>query len=211
MSLHYPAAATCGGRSSTHHHNKIMKKLRNIFGQECKLAASSSNTKLYAEDYEEVQRRLVGGRTESAELRDLIRSGLQRERYKQAADDPAIRTLLRTFQDMISRSLAEVEGRLMSQIQIESSLAFNYLSKMYPNAVFAAEALSQLPADTAPDELREQARKHYTNLYDEIQEEAGQFTERMVKQHNEATAKVRETRQGGASLPRSDAVSQKSE
>jgi hypothetical protein len=169
--------------------------MRKIIGEEGKLASSSSNTKLYAEDWKEVQQRCVGGQTESAELRDLVHSGLQRERYRKAASDPAIRELLRTFQDMIEQSLSGVETRLSAQIEVESSLAAKYLLHIYPMSVFAAEALRQIPRDLAPDELREQAWDHYFNMYDEIQDEARKFTESQVKTRNDAFKEIREGRQ----------------
>jgi len=187
---------------------KLSRRLRKIVGEEDKLAPSSSNTKLYAEDYEEVQRRLVNGRTESAELRELVRSGLQRERYKKAASDPAIRELLRTFQEMLDHSLSQAEERLAARLRIESSVAANYLARIYPLALFAAEALRQLPADTAPDELRQKALEHYNALYEEVEVEARQYTEQAVTRRDEASAKVREAWEAGAPLPPAVAGSQ---
>lgn len=163
-------------------------------GEEGKLAPSSSNTKLLAKDYEDVQRRCVGGRTESSVLRELVHSGLQRERYKQAAADPAVRELLRTFQEMLDHSLSDVERRLREQIQIESCLAANYLLKLYPLAMFAAEVLGQLPADLAPEDLRQQVWDKYVALYEQMQQEGQEFTDDLIKKRDVASRKLRQER-----------------
>ncbi|PYS75969.1 MAG: hypothetical protein DMF66_17315 [Acidobacteria bacterium] len=155
-----------------------------------------------------MQQRLINGRTESAELRDLVHSGLQRERYRQATSDPAIRELLRTFQEMLDHSLSQAEERLAARLRIESSIAANYLARIYPLALFAAEALRQLPADTAPDDLRAKALEHYNALYEEVEVEARQYTEQAVTRRDEASAKVREAWEAGAPLPPAVAGSQ---
>jgi hypothetical protein len=173
---------------------KLSRRLRAVVGEEGRLAHSSSNTKLYAEDYEEVQRRCVGGRTESFELRELVHSGLQREHYRKAASDPAIRELLRTFQEMLDHSLADVERRLREQIQIESCLAANYLLEIYPLARFAAEVLGQLPADLAPAEQRQQAWDNYGALYEQMQREGQEFTDDLIRKRDEAARKLRQER-----------------
>jgi hypothetical protein len=180
----------------------LSRRLRAIVGEEGKLAPSSSNTKLYAEDYEEVQRRLVGGRTESSELRELVHSGLQRERYKKVASDPAIRELLRTFQEMIDRSLADVERRLTGHIEVESCLAANYLIEVFPLARFAAEALAQLPYDLPPEEERQEIGNHYRALCEDVKRETREFTDTQVRRRNEASRKLRQERLG-STLPSS--------
>jgi hypothetical protein len=188
--------------------NRLSKRLRAVIGEGDRLAHSSSNTKLYAEDYEEVQRRCVGGRTESSELRELVHRGLQRERYRKAASDPAVRELLRTFQEMLDRSLGDVERRLNEQIQTESALALNYLAGMYAHVTFAGEALSMLAGDLAPEEVRRQMWEHYGVIYDRHHEEASQLTAQQVERRNATSRKLRREREETSPPPAPDAAHQ---
>lgn len=77
-------------------------KFRRLLGEGKALADRSSTTRLYAEDYDQIQSRCVNGRRESALIREAVHGWLVRERYKEVANDPALRELLRTFDKIVA-------------------------------------------------------------------------------------------------------------
>jgi hypothetical protein len=166
------------------------KRLRQIVGEEEKLATASSNTKLYADDWEEVQRRCVGGRTESAELRDLVHSGLQRERYRQAANDPAMRTLLRTFDEMIEHRLTQVQARLIEQMAVESDVVNLYFMKVLPFLMFGGRALLAHLGKSEPSDDPAELKKFYTEMAQKIVEEAKVVTQEIFQEREEMIARL---------------------
>lgn len=152
-----------------------------MLGQDNAYAKESSSTKLYKEDWLEVQSYCVGGQSESQVIRELVRKGLQREHYRRAASDPAIRELLRTFDEMVSHRLSEVEARIRGQAQAESSAACKFLIEMMPAIMFTGNVLGALPSDLAPDDLREKALDFYQDVYTKSVQYAKSFTEDTLK------------------------------
>ena len=173
-----------------------------MLGENEAFASQSSSTKLYQEDYAEVQALCAGGESESAVIRELVREGLRRKHYRRAASDPAIRELLRTFNEMINHNLSETEARVRAHVQAESATACNLLIRMLPEVIFSADAFRQFPADTAPDDLRQVALDRYEGIHRGAENEAQVFV-------NQALA-ARADRVAAIGLPNQDCPEQPS-
>jgi hypothetical protein len=166
------------------------RRLRLLTGEKDALATVSSNTKLFVEDYEEVRQLCAGGKTESAVIRELVHMGLQRARYKKAASDPAMRELLRTFDEIMTHRLLQMELRLMQQLAIESDVVNQYFRKALPFLMYAGRALRAYLAGEEPTSDPEQLNKFYMNMAYQIVEEAKGVTEAIFNARKERSDEV---------------------
>jgi hypothetical protein len=148
------------------------KRLSRVFGTDDGLADQSSTTKLYREDFKEVQQLCAGGQTHSEVLRNLIHKGLQRDRYKRAASDPAMRELLRTYDELLTHRLAETEARVRPHLSAEAGVIFEVLRRLLRPTLFTADALGTFITDVMGKNESPHDGDYYASVFDEIDEES---------------------------------------
>lgn len=125
---------------------------------------------------------------ESALIRELVHSGLQRERYRQAANDPAIRELLRTFSEMLTDQLGPMEERITHQMAVESDVAALYFQKLLPFIMFTGRALLARFAGGEPQATAEAVKAFYAEMAQKAMEEVRAVAEDIFHQREELMA-----------------------
>lgn len=136
---------------------KSTTSARDVFPQDDKeIMDVSSSTKLYKEDYAEVQSLCAGGATESAVIRELVRRGLYARRYRQATNDPAFRELLRTFGRMVENRLYAFERRTRGQMDEDFGALAELLTLALSGNEFQIRELKPLAFNVTPEEVSEE-------------------------------------------------------
>lgn len=134
-----------------------------------RLASDSSSTRLYEEDFVEVQGLCVGGRKESEVIRELVRLALYARRYRQATKDPAFREMLRGFDDQVGVRLHLLEERLNSRLEADFLALLNFVGQTFTAANFLvremrSQSFMLTPEDTDEAEFNAEWEKRLTAL-----------------------------------------------
>ena len=121
-----------------------------------KLASDSSSTRLYEEDFVEVQGLCVGGRKESEVIRELVRRALYARRYRQATTDPAFREILRGFDDQVGVRLHLLEERLNKRLDADLDLLLGLIKHLCITSTFLVNELLPVSFSVTPEEVTEE-------------------------------------------------------
>ena len=121
-----------------------------------RLASDSSSTRLYEEDFVEVQGLCVGGRKESEVIRELVRRALYAKRYRQATTDPAFREILRGFDDQVGVRLHLLEERINKRLDADLNLLLVLVEHLCIASAFMLSELRPVRFSVTPDEVTEE-------------------------------------------------------
>ena len=171
----------------------MKKKSVNRFGKEDKqLASDSSSTRLYEDDYVEVQALCAGGRKESEMIRELVRSALFSRRYKQAMKDPAFRELLRAFDDQIGVRIHLLEERLTQRLEADFLTQADMVGYIFVAVNFMIDQIRGVSLNMAPESVSEEEfLAGWTKRRDVIKEQSWAAVNKRMAARNQKLAGTR--------------------
>lgn len=117
----------------------------------------SRYTRLSAEADQEVERRITdsdGRKKESAVIAELVEYALHVQQLAQAAKNPAVRELLRTFDAIVTFRQQESEARLLQTIAIEFFTLRRFVATVLLQGQCNLKLLEAYLGTRKPDQLR---------------------------------------------------------
>lgn len=157
-----------------------------------RLSPESSSTRLFEEDYLEVQNLCVGSRKESEVIRELVRRALYAKRYRQATNDPAFRELLRAFDDRIGLRINLLEKRLTKRMEIDFGTIMGLLGYVYVAENFAVGELKEQSLQLAPEDVTdEQFFAAWTERLEQMKQTAWAEVKKRFDERNKRLGEVK--------------------
>lgn len=143
--------------STSHTQPNMDKNLRKVVGEDNLKRGPNRYTRLLFDDDNVVSERSERGATPSAVIADLVHKGLAYEALAAGANDPVIRNLLRTFDQMIQHRVAPLaEALAASQRSLQQTQLF--IATLF----LTATAKFDFPLENCSDEEREEIHELLT-------------------------------------------------